>query len=75
MFCCFFCFFFGGGGGLAAAVCYKKASCWWISSLLDRQRGSETEGKEKEERGEGSGVVSERNERAKAEERCVQKTD
>lgn len=33
-----------------------------ISSLLDRQRGSETEGKEKEERGEGSGVVSEKNE-------------
>lgn len=28
--------------------------CW-------TDRGSETEGKEKEERGEGSGVVSERN--------------
>lgn len=54
--------FFGGGGTKLLLFAMKRSLVGGISSLLDRQRGSETEGKEKEEREEGIGVVSEKNE-------------
>lgn len=54
--------FFWGGGTKLLLFAMKRSLVGGISSLLDRQRGSETEGKEKEEREEGIGVVSEKNE-------------